>query len=70
MNFLKTNVTDEVTGHIVAFKNKPIAGIDQFQRCLGATEIGVTSPITVVRHTEKLELWVTPEEWAPSVRRN
>ena len=55
---------------IIAFKNQPIAGIDQFQRCLGATEIGVTSPITVVRHTEKLELSVTPEEWQPSVRRN
>jgi S1-C subfamily serine protease len=55
---------------IIAFKNQPIASIDQFQRCLGATEIGVTSPITVVRHTEKLELSVTPEEWQPSVRRN
>src|SRR2546425_25822 len=55
---------------IIAFKNQPVASIDQFQRCLGATEIGVTSPITVVRHTEKLELSVTPEEWQPSVRRN
>jgi S1-C subfamily serine protease len=55
---------------IVGFKNQPIASIDQFQRCLVAAEIGVTSPITVVRHTEKLELFVTPEEWEPSVRRN
>src|SRR5438445_7091548 len=55
---------------IIAFKNQPVASIDQFQRCLVAAEIGVTSPITVVRHTEKLELRVTPEEWAPSVRRN
>jgi S1-C subfamily serine protease len=55
---------------IVAFKHQPIASIDQFQRCLVAAEIGVTSPMTVVRHTEKLELWVTPEEWAPSIRRN
>ncbi len=55
---------------IVAFKNQPVASIDQFQRCLGAAEIGVTSPITVVRDTEKLELPVTPEEWQPSVRRN
>jgi S1-C subfamily serine protease len=55
---------------IVGFKNQPIASIDQFQRCLVAAEIGVTSPITVVRHTENLELFVTPEEWAPSVRRN
>jgi S1-C subfamily serine protease len=55
---------------IVAFKNQPIASIDQFQRCLVAAEIGVTSPITVIRHTEKFDLFVTPEDWAPSVRRN
>ena len=55
---------------IIAFKNQPVASIDQLQRCLGATEIGVTSPITVIRRTEKLELPVTPEEWQPSVRRN
>jgi S1-C subfamily serine protease len=55
---------------IIAFKNQPVASIDQLQRYLGATEIGVTSPIAIVRHTEKLELPVTPEEWQPSVRRN
>src|SRR5439155_24050394 len=55
---------------IIAFKNQPVASIDQLQRYLGATEIGVTSPITVIRRTEKLELPVTPEEWQPSVRRN
>src|SRR5947207_272678 len=37
---------------IVAFKNLPLSSIDQFQRCLVAAEIGVTSPITIVRHTE------------------
>jgi S1-C subfamily serine protease len=55
---------------IVAFKKQPVASIDQFQRCLVAGEIGVTSTLTVLRHTEKLELLVTPEEWQPSVRRN
>lgn len=55
---------------IIAFKHQPVASIDQLQRCLVAAEIGVTSPITVIRHTEKLELSVTPEEWQPSVRRN
>ena len=55
---------------IIGFKNQLVASIDQLQRYLGATEIGVTSPIAVVRHTEKLELPVTPEEWQPSVRRN
>ena len=55
---------------IFAFKDQPVASIDQFQRCLVAAEIGVTSPLMVLRHTEKLELLVTPEEWQPSVRRN
>jgi serine protease Do len=55
---------------IIAFKDQPVASIDQFQRCLGAAEIGVTSAMTVIRHTEKLELSVAPEEWQPSVRRN
>ncbi|MDB6054482.1 MAG: serine protease [Verrucomicrobiales bacterium] len=55
---------------LVAFKNKSVTSIDQFQGCQVAAEIGVTSPLTVLRHTDKLELQVTPEEWQPSVRRN
>ncbi len=55
---------------LVAFKRDPVASLDQVQRHLVAAEIGVTSPMTVIRHTEKLELQVTPEEWEPSVRRN
>jgi S1-C subfamily serine protease len=55
---------------LVAFKGEPIASIDQLQRRLVAAEIGVTSPLMIVRHTEKLELFVTPEEWEPSVHRN
>ena len=55
---------------LVAFKGEAIASIDQLQRRLVAAEIGVASPLTIVRHTEKLELFVTPEEWEPSVHRN
>jgi S1-C subfamily serine protease len=55
---------------LVAFKGEPVAGIDQLQRRLVASEIGVTSSLTVIRHTEKLEMVVTPEEWEPGVRRN
>jgi S1-C subfamily serine protease len=55
---------------LVAFKGEPVASIDQLQRRLVAAEIGVASPLMVVRHTEKLELWITPEEWEPHVRRN
>jgi S1-C subfamily serine protease len=55
---------------LVAFRGDPVASIDQLQRRLVASEIGVTSPLVVVRHTEKLELLVTPEEWQPSIHRN
>jgi S1-C subfamily serine protease len=55
---------------LVAFKNQSVTSIDEFQRCLVASEIGVTSPLTVIRHTEKLQLLVTPGEWKPSVNRN
>ena len=55
---------------LVAFKREPVASIDHLQRSLVAAEIGVTSPLTVVRHTEKLELFVTPEEWEPDIYRN
>lgn len=55
---------------LVAFKGEPLDSIDQLQRCLVAAEIGVTSPLTVIRHTEKLDLPITPEEWQPSVHRN
>lgn len=55
---------------LVAFKGQPVTSIDEFQRCLVAAEIGVTSPLTVIRHTEKLQLLVTPGEWKPSVSRN
>jgi S1-C subfamily serine protease len=55
---------------LVAFKGDPIAGIDQLQRRLVAAEIGVPSPVTVIRHTEKLEFFVTPEEWHPNAQRN
>jgi len=29
---------------------------------LTAKEVGVGSPLTIVRHTEKLELFIVPEE--------
>lgn len=47
---------------IVAFRGEPVTGIDELHRLLGANVIGVASLITLIRHTEKLELVVTPEE--------
>ena len=45
---------------IVGFKGQPIATIDDLHKRLVASEIGVTSPIMVLRSTEKLFLIVTP----------
>src|SRR5580693_6166502 len=47
---------------IVALDGKPVAGVDDLQRLLTDTRVGVSSSLTVVRYTEKLELKVVPEE--------
>jgi S1-C subfamily serine protease len=55
---------------IVAFDTEPVASIDEFHRHLVADVIGVQSRITVIRHTEKLELFVTPAELIRNHSRN
>jgi S1-C subfamily serine protease len=55
---------------IVLFRGEPVSGIDELHRLLVADVIGVSSTITVVRHTEKLDLVVTPEELAIHHQRN
>jgi S1-C subfamily serine protease len=55
---------------IVAFGGEPVSGIDELHRHLVAGAISVPSLITVIRHTEKLELVVTPEELARNSQRN
>jgi S1-C subfamily serine protease len=47
---------------IVAFKGEPIGTIDELHKRLIAKEIGIGSPLTIIRHTERLELFVVPEE--------
>jgi S1-C subfamily serine protease len=47
---------------IVAFKGGPVASIDELHKGLVAKEIGIGSPLTIIRHTEKLELFIVPEE--------
>jgi S1-C subfamily serine protease len=47
---------------IVGFDEKPVSAVDDLHRCLVAAAIGVPAKLTVLRHTEKLELTVTPEE--------
>jgi S1-C subfamily serine protease len=47
---------------IVALDGKPVAGVDDLQRLLTDARVGVSSSLTVIRYTEKLELKVVPEE--------
>ncbi len=47
---------------IVAFKGQPVAGIDELLRKLVGAEIGITSVLTVLRQTEKLDIRITPQE--------
>jgi S1-C subfamily serine protease len=55
---------------IVAFAGEPVSGIDELHRHLVAKVIGVPSLVTVIRHTEKLDLIVTPEELFRDNQRN
>jgi S1-C subfamily serine protease len=51
---------------IVAFNDKTVSHIDELHRHLVATAIGIPTKITVLRHTEKMDLTIMPEEWAPA----
>ena len=47
---------------IVGFKGRPVATIDDLHKQLVASEIGVSSPIMILRGTEKLFFVVVPRE--------
>jgi S1-C subfamily serine protease len=47
---------------IVAFAGETISSIDELHRRLVARVIGIPMVFTVIRHTEKLEVVLTPEE--------
>src|SRR5579872_6266496 len=47
---------------IVALDGKAVAGVDDLHRLLTDARVGVSSTLTVLRWTEKLELAVVPEE--------
>ncbi len=47
---------------LVGFKGRPMNTIEDLQRRLVGSEIGVLSAISVVRHTFQLQLEVTPKE--------
>src|SRR5258708_7307465 len=47
---------------IVALEGKQVAGVDDLHRVLTDVRVGVSSALTVLRRTEKLELRIVPEE--------
>lgn len=47
---------------IIDFGTHPTPGIDWLQRLLADTRVGEISPVTVIRNTEKMTLYVTPAE--------
>jgi S1-C subfamily serine protease len=47
---------------IIALDGKPVQGVDDLHRLLTDARVGVSNSLTIVRHTEKLDLKVTPEE--------
>ncbi len=47
---------------IVALEGHPVAGVDDLHRVLADIRAGASCKLTVLRHTEKLELKIVPEE--------
>ncbi len=50
---------------IVGFDGQPVAGIDDLHKVLTEEKVGATTPLTVIRRTEKLVLDIVPEESRP-----
>ncbi|HUC86298.1 MAG TPA: trypsin-like peptidase domain-containing protein [Candidatus Acidoferrales bacterium] len=51
---------------LVAFRDQPVATLEDLQRLLVASEIGVKSALAVVRYTFRLQLEVVPREMPAS----
>jgi S1-C subfamily serine protease len=51
---------------IVAFNGKPIASVHDLHKVLVGEQIGVSASVTIIRHTEKLELAILPAESRPA----
>ncbi|HWF19567.1 MAG TPA: hypothetical protein VG754_09870 [Verrucomicrobiae bacterium] len=47
---------------VVSFAGQPVTGIDSLHKLLTDSRIGTQSPMTAIRHTEKMELEVVPAE--------
>ena len=47
---------------IIAFVGQPVAGVDDLHRLLTDAHLGVRSPLTILRRTDRLELTIVPQE--------
>jgi S1-C subfamily serine protease len=47
---------------IIALEGKPVAGVDDLQRVLTDVPVNIGSILVVLRHTEKLEMRIVPQE--------
>ena len=47
---------------IVGFDGKPVSGIDDLHKVLTEEKVGVRTPLTIIRRSEKLVLDIIPEE--------
>src|SRR6266487_2426795 len=50
---------------VVEFSGQPVASIDALHKLLTGAQVGVRSRLVVIRHSEKLELEIVPEESRP-----
>ena len=48
---------------IIAFNGQPVAGVDDLHRLLTEAQVGSSSDISVLRHTDKLDLTIIPAEF-------
>jgi S1-C subfamily serine protease len=47
---------------VIAFNGQPVGSVHDLHKMLVAEQIGVTASVTIIRHTEKLEMSILPAE--------
>ena len=47
---------------IIALDGKPVAGVDDLHRLLTDARVGVSSTLTILRNTDKLQVKIVPQE--------
>jgi S1-C subfamily serine protease len=47
---------------VIAFNGQAVGSVHDLHKMLVAEQIGVTASVTIIRHTEKLEMSILPAE--------